>query len=39
MARIFNANDLRLLSNQTLLGESLADHETPVETPTVLYKD
>ena len=39
MARIFNANDLRLLGNQTLLNESLADPETPVETPIVLYKD
>ena len=39
MVRIFNANDLRLLGNQTLLNESLADPETPVETPTVLYKD
>ena len=39
MARIFNANDLRLLGNQTLLNESLADHETLIETPTELYED
>ena len=39
MVRIFNSNNLRLLRNQTLLNESLANPETITETPALLYKN